>query len=186
MIIWINGPFGAGKTTLARKLQERRPAFLILDPEEIGFVVKATVPRSASGDYQDLPVWRSLTIAALAEIRRHYPQDILVPMTVVRPDYLDELLAGARAVDDRLVHVFLHLDASLLRARIQRQAMHPDPVRNAQIQQWRTSNIDRCLTARARMPPDTLFLDSGIHDPDDLAGIILDKLAHAPPQCRGR
>lgn len=86
MIIWINGPFGAGKTTLAAKLRERRPEFLIFDPEEIGFLVKATVPRPASGDYQDLPLWRGLTIAALREIRRHYSQDIIVPMTLVQTE----------------------------------------------------------------------------------------------------
>ncbi len=55
MIIWINGPFGAGKTTLAKRLRDRRSKSLIFDPEEIGFVVKETVPMPASGDYQDLP-----------------------------------------------------------------------------------------------------------------------------------
>ncbi|GAB0612657.1 hypothetical protein NB16F74_47640 [Escherichia coli] len=49
MIIWINGPFGAGKTTLAERLRDRRPKSLIFDPEEIGFVVKETVPIPASG-----------------------------------------------------------------------------------------------------------------------------------------
>lgn len=44
MIIWINGPFGAGKTTLAKRLRDRRSKSLIFDPEEIGFVVKETVP----------------------------------------------------------------------------------------------------------------------------------------------
>ncbi|ELS5744701.1 hypothetical protein R5P28_005151 [Escherichia coli] len=76
MIVWINGPFGAGKTTLAERLRDRRPGSLIFDPEEIGFVVKATVPKPGSGDYQDLPVWRGLTIAALQEIRRHYSQGL--------------------------------------------------------------------------------------------------------------
>lgn len=52
MIIWINGPFGAGKTTLAKRLRDRRSKSLIFDPEEIGFVVKETVPMPASGDYQ--------------------------------------------------------------------------------------------------------------------------------------
>lgn len=65
MIIWINGPFGAGKTTLAKRLRDRRSKSLIFDPEEIGFVVKETVPMPASGDYQDLPLWRGLTIAAV-------------------------------------------------------------------------------------------------------------------------
>lgn len=87
MIIWINGPFGAGKTTLAERLRDRRPKSLIFDPEEIGFVVKEKVPIPASGDYQDLPLWRGLTIAAVSEIRRNYSQDIIIPMTLVHPDY---------------------------------------------------------------------------------------------------
>ena len=70
MIIWINGPFGAGKTTLAKRLRDRRSKSLIFDPEEIGFVVKETVPMPASGDSQELPLWRGLTIAAVREIRR--------------------------------------------------------------------------------------------------------------------
>ena len=44
MIIWINGPFGAGKTTLAKRLRDRRSKSLIFDPEEIGFVVKKRSP----------------------------------------------------------------------------------------------------------------------------------------------
>ncbi|MEJ2970503.1 hypothetical protein WDK08_07475, partial [Escherichia coli] len=92
MIIWINGPFGAGKTTLAKRLRDRRSKSLIFDPEEIGFVVKETVPMPASGDYQDLPLWRGLTIAAVREIRRNYSQDIIIPMTLVHPDYLTEIL----------------------------------------------------------------------------------------------
>lgn len=73
MIIWINGPFGAGKTTLAERLRDRRPKSLIFDPEEIGFVVKETVPIPASGDYQDLPCGgdlRSLRSARFAGITR--------------------------------------------------------------------------------------------------------------------
>lgn len=33
MIIWIDGPFGAGKTTLASRLCEKRSDLLVLDPE---------------------------------------------------------------------------------------------------------------------------------------------------------
>ncbi len=85
MIIWINGPFGAGKTTLAKRLRDRRSKSLIFDPEEIGFVVKETVPMPASGDYQDLPLWRGLTIAAVRGDSKellaghHHPNDARAP-----------------------------------------------------------------------------------------------------------
>ncbi|WP_407238248.1 hypothetical protein [Escherichia coli] len=98
MIIWINGPFGAGKTTLAKRLRDRRSKSLIFDPEEIGFVVKETVPMPASGDYQDLPLWRGLTIAAVREIRRNYSQDIIIPMTLVHPEALLQIVGGDKLI----------------------------------------------------------------------------------------
>lgn len=110
MIIWLNGPFGAGKTTLAQKLREHRPDLLLFDPEEIGFIVKTTVPSAPSGDYQDLPLWRGMTAAALAEKRKHYSQDIIVPMTLVRSDYLNELLGGLVRCGEDVLHVFLTVD----------------------------------------------------------------------------
>lgn len=176
MIIWINGPFGAGKTTLAEKLREQRPQALIFDPEEIGFLVRATVPAPQSRDYQDLPVWRGLTIAALREIRKHYRQDILVPMTLVDPEHLDEILDGLRRVDDHLVHIFLTLDEDLLRQRIANQIMHPDPARNAQIRDWRLANVPRCLAAIKRLPSATWVFDAGVHAPDTLADMVLDAI----------
>ena len=179
MILWLNGPFGAGKTTLADRLRLRKPDLLVFDPEEIGFVVKATVPLAASSDYQDLPLWRALTIAALAELRRYYPQDIVVPITMVRPDYLDELLGGARRISDELLNVFLDLDEELLRDRIEQQVMHPDPVRKREIRQWRLAQMERCLSARKRLPHGTLVLGSGNHDPDALATIVLDRMKAA-------
>ncbi|WP_425268152.1 AAA family ATPase [Enterobacter hormaechei] len=166
MIIWINGPFGAGKTTLAKRLRDRRSKSLIFDPEEIGFVVKETVPMPASGDYQDLPLWRGLTIAAVREIRRNYSQDIIIPMTLVHPDYLTEILDGVRRIDDQLLHIFLTLNEDLLRHRIANQTMHPDPNRNAEIREWRLANVARCLAARERLPCTTRVLDSGAHTSD--------------------
>ncbi|MEH8765283.1 tunicamycin resistance protein [Klebsiella pneumoniae] len=175
MIIWINGPFGAGKTTLAERLRDRRPKSLIFDPEEIGFVVKETVPIPASGDYQDLPLWRGLTIAPwsarFAELLA-----IIILMTLVHPDYLTEILDGLRQIDDQLLHIFLMLNEDLLRHRISNQTMHPDPNRNAEIREWRLANVARCLAARERLPSTTRVLDSGAHTSDELAAMVLDRL----------
>jgi hypothetical protein len=173
MIIWLNGPFGAGKTTLAAKLRERQPDLLLFDPEEIGYLVKTTVPPAKSGDYQDLPLWRGLTLAALAELRKHYRQHIVVPMTLVRPDYLEELLGGAKRIDRELIHIFLILDEAVLRERIEQQVMHPDPGRDAEIRRWRLAQVERCLSAQDSQPPGTMILDSGVHGPDALADKVI-------------
>jgi len=176
MIIWLNGPFGAGKTTLAQTLRGLKPDLLLFDPEEIGFIVKTIVPPAPSGDYQDLALWRGVTVAALAEIGKHYSQDIIVPMTLVRPDYLDELLGGLVRRGESILHVFLTVDKELLRKRIERQTMSPDRARNEQIREWRLAQVDRCLSARDIMPSGTRFLDTGLHTPENLATTVLDWL----------
>ena len=39
VIIWINGGFGAGKTTLAQELHPRLPDAVVYDPEDVGLVL---------------------------------------------------------------------------------------------------------------------------------------------------
>ena len=44
MIVWINGAFGAGKTTTARELIELIPNSTLFDPEDIGAAVVRLLP----------------------------------------------------------------------------------------------------------------------------------------------
>ena len=39
MIIWLNGGFGAGKTTLAEELHRRLPDAVVYDPEDVGLML---------------------------------------------------------------------------------------------------------------------------------------------------
>lgn len=184
MIIWLNGPFGAGKTTLSATLRERLPDSLVFDPEEIGYVVRSVVPPAPSGDYQDLPIWRRLTVAALLELRRSYHQTVIVPMTLVHPPYLEEILGSLHNSGERLLHIFLDINARLLRSRIDAQVLVPDPVRDQEIRRWRLKQVDRCLAARQHMPAGTRFMDSGTDSPEILADRILtwlDERSSAPP-----
>jgi adenylate kinase family enzyme len=61
MIVWINGAFGAGKTTTAALVQERLPGSRVFDPEYVGFMLRAVVD-VPTGDFQDLRVWRRLAV----------------------------------------------------------------------------------------------------------------------------
>jgi len=176
MLIWLNGPFGAGKTTLAEALRVRRPEMLLFDPEEIGFLVRTLVPPADSGDFQDLPLWRTLTVAALRAVRQHYAQDIVVPMTLVRPDYFEEILGALARDGETVLHVFLSPDEAVLRARITAQIMSDDPARDEKIRHWRLAQVDRCLAAKAWMPEHTRFMDSGTMQPDILAERILEEV----------
>ena len=39
VIIWVNGGFGAGKTTLAGKLHRRLPDAVVYDSEDVGLML---------------------------------------------------------------------------------------------------------------------------------------------------
>ena len=60
MIIWLNGAFGAGKTTAAYELHRRLAGSLVYDPEEVGYFLRRSAPCFRTPDFQDLPLWRAL------------------------------------------------------------------------------------------------------------------------------
>jgi len=54
MILWINGAFGAGKTTTVKKLRKLLANSFLYDPEEAGFFIRKNAPKSfLQGDFQD-------------------------------------------------------------------------------------------------------------------------------------
>jgi hypothetical protein len=59
VLIWINGPFGGGKTATASELHRRVPGSVICDPEHLGFGLHRMLPPPMRADFQDLPAWRS-------------------------------------------------------------------------------------------------------------------------------
>ena len=47
VIIWINGPFGAGKTTVTKQLLQARPALATFDTEHVGYLLRAPRRRNS-------------------------------------------------------------------------------------------------------------------------------------------
>ncbi len=174
MIVWINGAFGAGKTTLAEELRRRLPDALSFDPEHIGFLLRMSAPLPESGDFQDMPPWRKLTAEFAISLHREYGQHVITPMTLVEPAYREEVFKLLAAADVPLRHVFLEVPAEELRRRIDAQVMDPhNPEADARIRDFRLRNVDRCVAARADLPADTLVLRGDRHAPEDLADQVL-------------
>ncbi|WP_153049031.1 adenylyl-sulfate kinase, partial [Streptococcus suis] len=62
MIIWLNGPFGVGKTTLANILHKRIENSYLYDPELLGDFLQHKLPQTVCPeDFQDYSVWRQIT-----------------------------------------------------------------------------------------------------------------------------
>ncbi len=85
VIIWINGGFGAGKTTLAEELQRRLPDAVVYDPEDVGLMLWKWI--RPDGDFQHLPSWRELVVATALSLRRHHAQTVIVPVSLIRDAY---------------------------------------------------------------------------------------------------
>ena len=180
MIIWINGAFGAGKTTLAEELSRRLPDAVLFDPEYVGYILQrwVTVP---TGDFQDLPSWRELVIATALSLRKHHAATLIVPMTLISDDYLAEILGGLRADGEEIRHVFLDLDPAVLRQRITSRVLVPDdPEHDQQARDFCLGNVDRGIAAAARVPPGTLLLRSDKLTPAELADEVLARLPGPP------
>ncbi len=175
MIIWLNGPFGSGKTTLSEALLKRIPNSIIFDPELIGYAIHKTVPESRSEDFQNFPMWRQHVTLFAKNLVQEFGKNLIIPMTLVKREYIDEIQGSLKSSELRFFHFFLQLEESTLRKRIEEQVLVPqDSAKDQEVRQWRLDQVNRCLNAVQNLPKETLFLNSGTESPDELVARVLD------------
>lgn len=171
VIIWINGGFGAGKTTLAEELHRRLPDALVYDPEQVGVMLRQWVP--GNGDFQHLPSWRELVVATALSLLRHHADTLIVPMSLIRDAYRAEILGGLADAGEEVLHVFLELDADVLRARLNARVTRPGWQWEWTARELGMTGVDEIVAAAARQPGGTLMLRSDQLAPDELADEVL-------------
>lgn len=140
MILWINGAFGSGKTTTAEELQRRIPGSFLYDPENVGYFIRTVFPASLlQSDFQDHKIWREINVSLLGDLARGYPGTIIVPMTLVNPEYFDELIGQLRAQGIDIRHFTLMAERETLLQRLSKRGDDADS--------WSAFQIDRCLAS---------------------------------------
>jgi hypothetical protein len=172
VIIWINGAFGAGKTTLAQELHRRLPDAVVYDPEDVGIMLWKWMP--PNGDFQHLPSWRELVVATALSLRRHHADTLIVPMSLIRDPYRAEILGGLADAGEQVLHVFLETDAGVLRERLNARVTDPKYTEwDRAARELGLPGVDEMVAAAARQPGGTLLLRSDRLTPPELADEVL-------------
>ena len=167
MIVWINGAFGSGKTTTAGLLTKRLEGAKVFDPEYVGYMLMPFVD-SATGDFQDLPLWRHLVIETMTGLAQQYTHTWIAPMSLINAGYRAEIFGGIRAAGVDLREVVLTLPEQQLRARIDADQVE------AKARRWRHDHVTQALTTFAALT-DANLVDAS-QDPEQVAEAVVTHL----------
>ena len=151
MLVWINGPFGGGKTQIAHELRRRLAGSVVCDPELLGIGLHRMMPPALRGDFQDLAAWRHGVFEVLDLALKASTGPVIVPMTIVEPMYLRETVGRLREQGHDVRHFALLADRRTtlrrLRERGLGQAVQWIAGKNAalRVERFAVSRLDLCL-----------------------------------------
>jgi len=175
-LVWINGAFGVGKSSVGRALQKRWSGSLLFDPEQIGLFLRKVVPQELhKGDFQDIPLWRQLTLHTVSGLMEQYRRPVIVPMTLAEHRYFDEIVGELRQRWRDVYHFTLSASADTLQRRLWRRWVRPLSRR------WAVQQIDRCVSAleapefAVHIPTDNLRLQEVVRE-------VMSRLPHMNTQ----
>ena len=123
MLLWINGPFGGGKSATARELHSRLPGSVICDPEELGFGLQRMLPAGLRGDFQDFAAWRQGVHETLELILGSVDGPVIVPMTLIEPGYFAEIIGRLTDSGHDVRHFALLADPRVIEGRLRQRAV---------------------------------------------------------------
>ncbi|WP_392964518.1 AAA family ATPase [Streptomyces sp. LN245] len=157
MLLWINGPFGGGKTQTAHEIQRRLPGSVICDPEHAGFGLRRMLPPELRGDFQDLVSWRQGVVEVLDLALRERDGVVIAPMTVTNPVHFAETVGRLRELGHDVRHFTLLAERETVLRRLRERgfghfvghvAGKDTPLRR---ESWAVGQLDHCLE-RLREP----------------------------------
>jgi hypothetical protein len=146
MLVWINGPFGVGKTATAYELNQRLPGSAVCDPGHVGYGMRRMLPPSLRGNFQDIPAWRHTVTELLTRTLTEYDGPVIVPMTVVNPAYFQEIIGGLRDDGFEVHHFALLAEPATVVRRLRARSLGTEPRR----QRWEVDHLAEWLNVLRR------------------------------------
>lgn len=145
MIVMINGAFGVGKTTVSNELVKVIENSMLYDPEEVGFMLRNVLPKEVkrheaeTGDFQDLELWRELTVKVASSIVAKYNVNLIVPMTIRNLEYFQTIYSGFENIDKQTYHFCLTASKDTIYKRLRERGEVEG--------NWCFQQTDKCLKA---------------------------------------
>ncbi|MFF3400252.1 AAA family ATPase [Streptomyces sp. NPDC002659] len=141
MLLWINGPFGGGKTQTAYELKRRLPGSVVCDPEHVGFGLHRMAPPQLRGDFQDLAAWRQGVYEVLDLSLRSYEGVVIAPMTLIEPAYFEETVGRLREAGHEVHHFALLAERETVLRRLAERGLG----RGLRRESFAVGRLDLCL-----------------------------------------
>ena len=143
------------------------PNSMLFDPETIGIALQRSMRLSGRRveDFQDLKLWRTLTVAGL-RVARWRSRHIVVPMAISNPLYLAELQLGIGRFEPHLTHACLVAPKGVVHGRLRQRGA--DPLRNA----WEFRRSSECCDAHIS-DAFAKHVDTASRSPDEIARELL-------------
>ncbi|MFE7171164.1 AAA family ATPase [Streptomyces sp. NPDC057616] len=151
MLLWINGPFGGGKTQTAHEIQRRLRGSVVCDPEHAGFGLRRMLPPELRGDLQDLASWRQGVVEVLDLALAKHDGVVIAPMTVTDSGYLDETVGRLRELGHDVRHFTLLAQRETVLRRLRERGfghlLQYVAGKNAGLgrETWAVQQLDHCL-----------------------------------------
>ncbi|MEU1209460.1 AAA family ATPase [Nocardia sp. NPDC005825] len=173
MIIWLNGTFGAGKTTTAKELITILPDSRLFDTEEVGLMLRHVLSSEKVRDFQDWQPWRGLVVAAATQILDHVGGTLVIPQSVLVQQYWQEIRTGLECAGIPLRHFVLHAERGELLRRIESDPIMPNS-------SWRLEHLDDYDEARSWHRREAHVVDTTKLRPPQVAERIAAEATRAP------
>jgi hypothetical protein len=142
VIIWINGAYTAGKSTIAAELVKQRPEALLYDPEPLGYYLRDTVkPAERARDYQELAIFAPVVVEVARQLYG-YGRSLVMPLGIWRPAQFAEIHSGLEQIGP-----VKHYCLTATRATINRRLLYRGD--GQQAQRWIRERLEDCLEAQA-------------------------------------
>ena len=141
MVIWLNGAFGSGKSSVAEAINKRIHKSFVYDPEQVGYFLWDNFPDELKrkGNFQHMDIWREFNYKILKHIDSYYDGVIIIPMTIYIMQYYDEIIG--RLINDGVAVEHFILSATK-QTIISRLVQRGDAANG-----WAAQHIDICINA---------------------------------------